>query len=69
MKLEKAIRKSDCGVAQRPSRKGGMIVAMVVKGTVRLVRSLENPRVTGLLGVRDLNSSDWSPVAAKEKTN
>lgn len=61
MKLEQAVRKSPRGAAQRRGRKGGTIVAMVVKGTVRLVVSLENPRIVGLVEKVDLDSNEWSP--------
>jgi hypothetical protein len=67
VKVQDAIRKSDCGAARRPGRKGGVIVAMAVKGTLRLVASLENPSVTALLKKCDLDSRDWTPV--KEKAN
>jgi len=67
VKVQDAIRKSDCGAARRPGRKGGVIVAMAVKGMVRLVASLENPSITGLLRKCDLDSRDWTPVT--EETN
>ena len=61
MKLEAAIRKSPRGAAQRRSRKGRLIVAMAVKGTLRIVVSLENPRIVGLAKDVDLDSNEWRP--------
>ena len=69
MKLEDAIRKSGCGAARRTGRRGRIVVAMVVKGPLRLVASLENPFITGLVTKCDLDSGDWTPITTKEKAN
>jgi hypothetical protein len=66
MTLEKAIRKSPGGAAQRSTRNGTLIVAMIVKGRLRIVQSLENPRVTALVSATDLDSKEWTPITAKE---
>ena len=67
MKLEAAIRQSPCGAARRPTRRGGFTVAMKIKGKLRRVASVDYPRIEGFVKQFDLDSGDWSPVAAKEK--
>lgn len=66
MTLESAIAKSPCGIAQRRNRKGGFTLAMKVKGELRRVASVQNPRIEGRpLGELHLRSTDWTP--AKER--
>ncbi len=40
---------------------------MKIKGKLRRVASVDYPRIEGFVKQFDLDSGDWSPVAAKEK--
>ena len=64
MTLARAIERSPLHAATRPARRsGGTVVAMKIKGAIRIVESLSNPAIKRAVPRPfDLASKDWRPV-------